>query len=400
MKIAYLTHSLDSCWNHGNAHFLRGVLRELIARGHDVRALEPAGSWSLANLLADAGEAGLEPYRAAYPELSSTRFDPATPADALIGEAELVIVHEWNDPALVAAIGEARRRGGRFTLLFHDAHHRAVSDPDAIRAFDLSGYDGVLAFGEALSEVYRRWGWGGRVWTWHEAADTRLFHPPEVEGPRDGLVWIGNWGDGERTTELEHFLFAPAREAGLGLDIYGVRYPDAARETLARYGARYHGWAPNALAPSIFARALATVHVPRRYYATILPGIPTIRVFEALACGIPLVSAPWADSEGLFRPGEDFLTARDGAEMTSHLRDLGQDRQLRASLVASGLETIRARHTCAHRVDELLAIVERLTSERSTNPVRAELVEAHAPRPSTSSGRTESPVHTLQDTAA
>ncbi len=365
MKIAYFTHSLDSCWNHGNAHFLRGVLRELIARGHDVRALEPAGAWSLDNLLADAGEAGLEPYRAAYPELSSTHFDPATPADELIGDAELVIVHEWNDPALVAAIGEARRRGGRFTLLFHDTHHRAVSDPDAIRAFDLSGYDGVLAFGEALSEVYRRWGWGGRVWTWHEAADTRLFHPPEVEGERDGLVWIGNWGDGERTAELERFLFAPARGAELGLDIYGVRYPDAARETLARYGARYHGWAPNALAPSIFARHLATVHVPRRYYATILPGIPTIRVFEALACGIPLVSAPWADSEGLFRPGQDFLTARDGSETESHLRSIGQDLPLRAHLVASGLATIRARHTCAHRVDELLAVVAGLNQQRT-----------------------------------
>ena len=365
MKIAYFTHSLRSCWNHGNAHFLRGVLRELLARGHDVRALEPAGAWSLDNLLADAGERGLEPYRAAYPELSSTVFDPAAPADELVGDAELVIVHEWNDPALVAAIGRARARGGRFTLLFHDTHHRAVSDPDAIRAFDLSGYDGVLAFGEALSEVYRRWGWGGRVWTWHEAADTRLFHPPEVEGERDGLVWIGNWGDGERTAELEHFLFAPASAAGLGLDIYGVRYPDEARATLARYGARYHGWAPNAAAPAIFARHLATVHVPRRYYATILPGIPTIRVFEALACGIPLVSAPWADSEGLFRPGEDFLTARNGSETESFLRDLGQDRQLRARLVASGLDTIRARHTCAHRVDELLAIVAGLHQQRT-----------------------------------
>ena len=365
MRIAYFTHSLSSCWNHGNAHFLRGVLRELIARGHDVRALEPAGAWSLDNLLADAGEAGLDAYRAAYPELSSTVFEPATSADELIGDAELVIVHEWNDPALVAAIGRVRSRGGRFTLLFHDTHHRAVSDPDAIRAFDLSGYDGVLAFGEALSDVYRRWGWGGRVWTWHEAADTRLFHPPEVEAEREGLVWIGNWGDGERTAELERFLFAPAREAGLGLDVYGVRYPDEARATLARYGARYHGWAPNARAPAIFARHLATVHVPRRYYATILPGIPTIRVFEALACGIPLISAPWADSEGLFRPGQDFLVARDGTEMISHLRTLRADPDLLAALVAFGLSTIRARHTCAHRADELLAVVAGLDQRRT-----------------------------------
>ena len=129
---------------------------------------------------------------------------------------------------------------------------------------------------------------------------------------------------------------------------------------LARYGARYHGWIANAEAPAVFARHLATVHVPRRYYATILPGIPTIRVFEALACGIPLVSAPWEDAEQLFRPGKDYLVAHSGEEMTRHLLALRDDPALRADLVRAGLETIRARHTCAHRVDELLAIVASL----------------------------------------
>ncbi|MDB5717846.1 MAG: hypothetical protein JWM38_1273, partial [Sphingomonas bacterium] len=145
MKIAYFTPSLASCWNHGNAHFLRGVLRELIGRGHDVRALEPKGAWSLANLLADHGDAGLDAWRRAYPELSSETFGPEADLAALIDDAEVVIVHEWNDPALVARIGALRTAGARFTLLFHDTHHRAVSDPDAIRAFDLSGYDAVLA---------------------------------------------------------------------------------------------------------------------------------------------------------------------------------------------------------------------------------------------------------------
>ncbi|HEX8447188.1 MAG TPA: glycosyltransferase [Sphingomonas sp.] len=362
MRIVYFTHSLRSCWNHGNAHFVRGVLRDLVARGHDVVALEPEGNWSLANLIADHGDAGLAAFRAAYPELNPQSFDPASDPAALVADADVVIMHEWNEPALVAAVGRARQAGGRFTLLFHDTHHRAVSDPDAIRAFDLSGYDGVLAFGEALSAVYRDWGWAGRVWTWHEAADTRLFHPPAVERDRAGLVWIGNWGDGERTEQLEDFLFRPASEAGMPLDIYGVRYPETARATLDRYGIGYHGWAPNAGAPDIFARHLATVHVPRRFYATMLPGIPTIRMFEALACGIPLVSAPWEDSEGLFRADRDYLRARDGAEMTRHLRDLAADPELRAAIIASGLETIRARHSCHHRVDELLAILATLAA--------------------------------------
>ncbi|KAA0591889.1 spore maturation protein CgeB [Azospirillum lipoferum] len=357
MRIVYFTHSLSSCWNHGNAHFLRGVLRDLIARGHDVQVLEPEGAWSLQNLLADHGEAGLDAYRSAYPELSSRVMPKGFDVEAVCDGADLVIVHEWNDPALVAAMGQARRRGGRFTLLFHDTHHRAVSEPEAINAFDLSGYDGVLAFGEALAAVYRRWGWEGRVFVWHEAADIRLFHPPAEEKPRTGAVWIGNWGDGERTEELERFLFAPARDAGLPLEIYGVRYPAEALATLTRYGVAYRGWLPNARAPEIFARHRVTVHVPRRFYVDRLPGIPTIRVFEALACGIPLVSAPWSDVEGLFRSGRDFLFARNGAEMAHHLRAIDQDEGLRAELVANGLETIRARHTCAHRVDELLSIV-------------------------------------------
>ncbi len=362
MRIVYFTHSLRSCWNHGNAHFLRGVLRELVARGHEVVAYEPAGAWSLQNLLADGGEAGLDAWRDAYPDLQGAvrEFDPAADLAPLLDGADAVIVHEWNDPALVAAVGGLRRRGGRFTLLFHDTHHRAVSDPEAIGAFDLSAYDGVLAFGEALSEVYRRWGWGGRVWTWHEAADTRLFRPPEVERQREGLVWIGNWGDEERSAELESFLFRPAREAGLPLEIYGVRYPEHALATLERYGVAYRGWAPNARAPEIFAGRLATVHVPRRFYTTVLPGIPTIRVFEALACGVPLLSAPWRDDEGLFRVGTDVLMLPDGAAMTRALRDVAADADLRASLVRHGLETIRARHTCAHRADELLTVLAQL----------------------------------------
>ena len=360
MRVVYFTHSLRSCWNHGNAHFLRGVLRDLVARGHDVVALEPEGAWSLTNLLADHGPDGLAAWRSAYPELTATSYRPSADLAELVEGADLVIVHEWNEHKLVKEMGRLRSIGGSFLLLFHDTHHRAVSEPDEMRAYDLDHYDGVLAFGATLADVYRGWGWGDRVFVWHEAADTRLFHPPAEEVERRGLVWVGNWGDGERNAEIEEFLLRPARDARLPLDIYGVRYPPEALRLLSRYKVTYRGWLANARAPEIFARVLATVHVPRRYYATILPGIPTIRVFEALACGIPLVSAPWADSEQLFRPGFDFLVARDGAEMTDHLRDLSSDAGLRAALARNGLETIRARHTCAHRADELLAIVEGL----------------------------------------
>ena len=367
MRIVYFTHSLASCWNHGNAHFLRGVLRELIALGHDVRVFEPAGSWSLQNLLRDGGAAARDAWQHAYPELSSTEYGSDPDLSAMIAGADVVIVHEWNDPVLVAALGAQRRRAD-FRLLFHDTHHRAVSAPDEMRAYDLSAYDGVLAFGETLSQVYRAWGWGERVRTWHEAADLRRFQPPGNPAPaRHGAVWIGNWGDGERTAELEEFLFAPAAAPGTALDVFGVRYPDEARTRLARHGARYRGWLPNADAPGIFARHLFTVHVPRRFYVTHLPGIPTIRVFEALACGIPLICAPWHDAEHLFTPGRDYLVAGDGAAMRGHMQALRDDPALRADLASHGLGTIRARHSCAHRAAELLDFV----ADLSPTPVAA-----------------------------
>ena len=360
MRIVYFTHSLRSCWNHGNAHFLRGVLRDLAALGHDVRAYEPEHAWSLENLLRDQGEAGLAAFRQNYPDLRPQTYAPDADLDALIGEADLVIVHEWNEPSLVAALGALRHGGHPARLLFHDTHHRAVSAPQEIEAYDLRFYDGVLAFGRTLAEAYERLGWRDRVFVWHEAADTRLFKPPPGEPEREGLVWIGNWGDGERTRELETFLLKASRDAGLPLDIYGVRYPAEALALLERHGVAYRGWLANAAAPAIFARHLATVHVPRGFYVDRLPGIPTIRVFEALACGIPLVCSPWLDIEHLFTPGADYLVAKDGAAMTGHLRALAENAALRHRLAAHGLATIKARHTCAHRARELLGIAANL----------------------------------------
>jgi spore maturation protein CgeB len=362
MKLVCFTHSLASCWNHGNAHFLRGVLRELVHAGHTVEAFEPGDGWSLRNLLEDAGPEGLAAWRSAYPELQTTAYGPDLDPAAAVEDADVVLVHEWNDPALVAALGRLRARGARFVLLFHDTHHRAVSAPREMERYDLDGYDGVLAFGSALADVYRRAGWSRRVFVWHEAADIRLFRPPPVEEERRGLVWIGNWGDGERGAELERFLLAPARAAALALDVFGVRYPGEAQDTLARYGARWRGWLANARVPSVFARYKATVHVPRRFYVDSLPGIPTIRVFEALACGIPLVCAPWRDDEGLFAPGRDFLTGQNRAGMTAALRAVTADPALAAALSGHGLATILARHTCRHRMGELLAIVDSIAA--------------------------------------
>jgi spore maturation protein CgeB len=149
-----------------------------------------------------------------------------------------------------------------------------------------------------------------------------------------------------------------------------VRYPRAILQKFALEGIHYCGWLPNFRVPEIFANHRVTLHVPRRYYVSSLPGVPTIRPFEAMACGIPLVSAPWDDNEGLFTAGVDYLLAKDGQQMRRHLHALLHDGDLALAQSEQALKTIRTRHTCAHRVDQLLTILDQL------NPVHPHMNSA------------------------
>ena len=355
LRVAMFYHSLVSDWNHGNAHFLRGVASNLQSRGHKVKIFEPENSWSLQNLLAEYGEEPIRRFQAVYPDLTSTQYrEDKLDLERWLDGVDLVLIHEWNHPGVVAAAGEYRKQHHHVRLFFHDTHHRAITAPEELSRFDLSEYDGVLVYGESLKRAYESRGWGKQVFVWHEAADVRVFYPRPKTTQDCDLVWIGNWGDEERTEELQEFLIQPIDKLRLCANVFGVRYPDPAKQRLAIAGITYNGWLANFEAPKVFARHRVTVHVPRRPYTQKLVGIPTIRPFEALSCGIPLVSSPWLDTEDLFRAGTDYLIARNGEEMTSHLRNIVNDDSLAASLAGNGLKTILSRHTCGHRVDELL----------------------------------------------
>jgi spore maturation protein CgeB len=359
MRFVIFTHSLVSDWNHGNAHFLRGISTELVIRGHEVRIFEPADGWSRENLIGQHGESAIGAFQKAYPLIHSETYRERTlDLDDALENADVVMVHEWNTHSLVSSVGEHHRKHPAYRLYFHDTHHRSVTDPRSMAAYDLRFYDGVLAYGKVIRDIYESHQWARSAWTWHEAADTNIFRPIAVPGPMEGhLVWIGNWGDDERSAELQEFLINPVQRLKLKARVYGVRYPDHALAALDRAGIEYGGWLPNYLVPEVFSRYRLTIHVPRAPYARALPGIPTIRPFEAMACGIPLLSAPWQDSENLFRPGTDFLFANTGAEMTGHIERLLTHPEAGRSMAAEGLETIRRRHTCSHRVNQLLEII-------------------------------------------
>ena len=369
LSIAIFLHTLRSDWNNGNAHFLRGLARELGTLGHTVRVFEPVTNWSVENLRTEPnGEASLAQFAATYPDIDLRLYEPTDPdlRTELLRELHafnVVVVHEWNERALIDLVLDLRSEL-RFKALFHDTHHRASSSPEAIRSLRVDEFDGVLAFGDALTKIYKERFGITECWTLHEAADTTVFYPREAPVEQE-LVWVGNWGDGERSAELREYLIGPAKRlrnqygpADFRATIFGVRYPEEGLAALAEAGIRYGGYLPNLSAPDVYAQSRVTLHVPRQQYNDALTGIPTIRVFEALASGIPLVSAPWQDTEELFREG-DFVFVENGEEAFEELDLLldPDERDNAQAQIEQGLATVLARHTCAHRAAQLTRIL-------------------------------------------
>jgi spore maturation protein CgeB len=333
------------------------------ALGHDAVVFEPRMDWSLENLLQErCGEESLQQFAAIYPDLRIEMYEAGSISDTdtwreALKDFDVVLVHEWNPPALANTLLDLRETFG-YKMLFHDTHHRASSSPEQIRLFGVDSFDGVVVFGEVLRKIYRERFSMSRVWTLHEAADTSVCRPFVNVPEQQDVVWVGNWGDDERSEEIRSFLLEPAAAmAERSFTIYGVRYPQEAQEALRDAGVRYGGYLANLNAPAVYASSQLTVHVPRQQYAREMVGIPTIRVFEALACGVPLISAPWQDAEGLFREG-DMLFVKTGEEMQRAIKRLLERPGEAKAQAERGMETVQGRHTCRHRAEELTEIIE------------------------------------------
>src|SRR5207237_3168924 len=122
--------SVSSDWNHGNAHFLRGLMRALQTRGHRVVCHEQVDNWSLTNLLRIAPNA-IQDFSTRFPDLSFERSSLDNDFDRWLQQrlavADVAIVHEWNDPAVIRRTGELSAEMQR-PAYFHDTHYRVVLD--------------------------------------------------------------------------------------------------------------------------------------------------------------------------------------------------------------------------------------------------------------------------------
>jgi len=350
MKFVLFHQSFTSRWDHGNIRFLRSIARTLDRRGHHVAMYQPGN--------------GPIDRSVAYGLRIDTFDHHLLDLDQALDGADAVIVHECNSRELIRYLGRRRSMGGNFQLIFYDTHHRAITMPNEFDHFDLDAFDAILAGAEILREAYVTRGWGRRVVTWHEAADARHFTPRPQATPDTDVVWIGNWDDHGCDRDFDNLVIGPVATLGLRARLYGVRCPGNSHARLHRHGIVFDGWIPDEQAPLALARGRAVIDVPHPVFRPSLPGAPTSRMFEALACGVPLLSAGWDDSEGLFHAGS-YLTVADSDECAVALMLLMQDRDLAAGMAGIGLCSILARHTCDHRVAELMGFIESLAPGRT-----------------------------------
>ena len=359
MRFALFYQSVISDWNHGNAHFLRGMMRALQARGHEAICYEQEDNWSLENLLRESPGAIAE-FEARFPDLRYERYAPGPGLEQTfrrhLAAADVAVVHEWNEPAAIDLLGRLCDELG-VRSLFHDTHYRVVLDRAYRDRLGLERFDEIVAYSPSVARRYADLGYRN-VHVVHEAADTTVFAPLDLP-KTDDVVFVGNYGDGDRNEELDRYVLEPRRALShLRFAMYGVRYPPAVVARLRDgLGVDYRGWVANVEVPRVYSAAKVVLHVPRRQYVELLPGTPTIRVFEALASGACLVSLPWPDTDRLFRAGGDYAVAHSPGEMRDLLAWLCEDAEARGRFGRHGRATILDRHTCGHRAEQLLEIL-------------------------------------------
>ena len=362
MRVVLFCHSLLSDWNHGNAHFLRGVVSELVARGHEVRVFEPQGRVERAEPRRRPRRGGA---RRRAPRVSRPSSPSATTrARSTSTRRSPAPISCWCTSGTSRSSCAAHRRAPRarrrrLPLLFHDTHHRSATDPARDAPLRPPRYDGVLAFGGVVRDLYLQRGWARRAFVWHEAADTAPVRAPPRRArrarPRVDRQ-LGRRASAARSSRSS----CSARCASSALAPRVLRRPlsrgGARRPSRAR-ASRYRRLAPEPpRRRRLRARAASPCTSRGGRTRSALPGSRRSAPSRRSPAASRSCSAPWERRGGALRararlPGRARRRRDDAAPRWA----LRTDRRRPLPWPRGACATVLARHTCAHRVDELLA---------------------------------------------
>ncbi len=346
MDIVIVGLTITSSWGNGHATTYRALVRELCEQGHRVLFLERDKPWYRENRDLLTPPWGRTELYESLEELRDTY-------GANLRQADAVILGSYVPEGALAAqwvLGEAR--GVR---AFYDIDtpvtlaNLARGGTDYLTAAQIGQYDLYLSFtgGPTLELIERRYG-SPCARPLYCSVDPSAYYPEPTERLWD-LGYLGTYAE-DRQPVLESLLNTPARACPeRRFIVAGPMYPSGIE------------WAENVdridhLPPSehrsFYNRQRFTLNATRAEMVR-LGYSPSVRLFEAAACGTPIISDPWEGLDSVFTPGEEILVARSPEECLGHLRDMSDT--ARQAVGERGRQRVLAEHTATHRAAELIA---------------------------------------------
>ncbi|MEA2725134.1 MAG: hypothetical protein QOH59_2905 [Gemmatimonadales bacterium] len=344
LRIVILGLSITSSWGNGHATTYRGLVRELSARGHTVLFLERDVPW-----YASTRDLPHPPHGRTVVYRDVAELKRRFAGD--VADADLVIVGSYVPEGI--EVGEWVVRTARGLSAFYDIDtpvtlaSLARGENDYLTAVLIPRYDLYLSFtgGPTLDRLEREYG-SPMARPLYCAVDQELYRPAP-EPPQWDLGYMGTYSD-DRQPMLARLLIEPARAWPTGrFVVAGPQYPRTV-EWPANVNRIDH--LPPAQHSGFYNAQSFTLNLTRA--DMVAAGFsPSVRLFEAAACGTPIISDDWEGLDTLFEPGREILIARSTAEVLELIRDLSASDRL--ALGARARARVLAEHTAAHRAAEL-----------------------------------------------
>ncbi len=362
MKLVIFGLTVSSSWGNGHATLWRGLIRALGARGHQVVFFErdvpyyashrdltevPGGQLLLYTNWEDVRGRAKEHLAGADVGIVTSYCPDALAATALVISADvgLRVFYDLDTPVTLSHL----RAGKDVTYI----------GPGGLADFDLVlSYTGGAALDELKDQLRAR-----RVAPLYGSVDPAVHRPvPPVEAYRADLSYLGTYAE-DRQKTLEQLFIAPAKQLPeQKFLIGGALYPEAFPWTANIFFARHVAPAEH---PGFFCSSRLTLNVTRQAMAQ-MGYCPSGRLFEAAACGTPIISDRWAGLEDFFEPNSEILVAESTDQVVSALQ-LPRDQLQRISTAAR--ERTLAEHTAAQRALDLERALETAMDTEPAGPI-------------------------------
>jgi spore maturation protein CgeB len=368
--VVFIGLAITSAWGNGHATTYRALLKALHGMGCRVLFLERDVPWYARNR---------DPFTHDYDVgLYHSLADLNARYREQVAQADAVVVGSYvPDGAEVVRWMLTTAKGLR---LFYDIDtpvtlaRLAAGEATYIDPQDIPKLDAYLSFagGPALERIEQDWG-ARNALPLYCSVDPALYAPGDVP-PTHDLGYLGTFS-ADRQDKVERLLIEPARAWPAGSFVLaGPSYPEQGIPPNLK---RIHHVSPGEHA-GFYGSLRFTLNLTRADMVH-LGHAPSVRLFEAAACGVPILSDAWEGMETIFRPGEELLLVETGAEVLEALRGLPEPR--RRALGEKARARVLGEHTGAHRARQLLGYIERLAGTRSMGHTRPKLASALGPSP-------------------